>query len=347
MEIGTTVKSIDASKVEGEVKSYLHYHDDKKEDHSAERKSGYATMVNQYYNLATDFYEWGWGSSFHFAIQARCENFYQAISRHEHYLAHRLDLQRGMRVLDVGCGVGGPARSIARFSEAHVTGITLNKYQVDRATLISQKQGLSPLVRFVQGDFMKLPFEDESFDSVYQIEATAHAPDKVACYREIFRVLKPGQLFGGYEWCLTPLYDPTNPEHVAIKKGIEEGDGLPDIATCEEVLDALKQAGFEIVDSYDVAVGRDGQNDPRGDAYNLPWFHYLTPGLTPSRIQFTSWGKASMLKVLGVFEKVGLVPKGTTGVSEFLQTAAVSLVRGGELGIFTPMFFHLARKPAN
>ncbi len=50
---------------------------------------------------------------------------------------------------------------------------------------------------------MKIPFEENTFDAVYQIEATCHAPDKVAVYKEIFRVLKPGALFGGYEWLMT------------------------------------------------------------------------------------------------------------------------------------------------
>jgi sterol 24-C-methyltransferase len=49
-------------------------------------------------------------------------------------------------------------------------------------------------------------------------------------YGEIFRVLKPGQIFACYEWCLTPLHDPNNEHHRLIKKKIEEGDGLPDMA---------------------------------------------------------------------------------------------------------------------
>jgi sterol 24-C-methyltransferase len=62
-------------------------------------------------DLATLFYEWGWGQSFHFANQFRDENFRQSIRRHEYYLASRLDnLRTGARLLDCGCGVGGPMR---------------------------------------------------------------------------------------------------------------------------------------------------------------------------------------------------------------------------------------------
>jgi hypothetical protein len=54
------------------------------------------------------------------------------------------------------------------------------------------------------------------------------------------------QFFATYEWCLTPLYDPKNETHRLIKKKIEEGDGLPDMATQEECVQALRDVGFEV-----------------------------------------------------------------------------------------------------
>ena len=93
---------------------------------------------------------------------------------------------------------------------------------------------------------MKLPFENCHFDGVYAIEATCHAPKREGVYGEIFRVLKPGQIFACYEWCLTPLYDNNNSYHRLIKKKIEEGDGLPDMATQDECIQALLSAGFEV-----------------------------------------------------------------------------------------------------
>ncbi len=93
---------------------------------------------------------------------------------------------------------------------------------------------------------MKLPFENNSFDGVYAIEATCHAPRREDVYGEIYRVLKPGKVFACYEWCLTPKYDKNNELHRLIKKKIEEGDGLPDMATEEECVAALKSVGFEV-----------------------------------------------------------------------------------------------------
>lgn len=87
-----------------------------------DRRRGYADMVNHYYDLATSFYEYGWGTSFHFAHRRRGETHSESIKRHEHFLALRLGLGPGRTVLDVGCGVGGPMREIALFSGASVVG---------------------------------------------------------------------------------------------------------------------------------------------------------------------------------------------------------------------------------
>lgn len=133
-----------------------------------QRNSSYATLVNAYYELATLFYEIGWGTSFHFATRRKHETFTESIKRHEYFLASKLGAAHasttdltGKRLLDVGCGVGGPYRNIAKFTGADVTGITLNEYQVQRGNRLSADDGLLPRCRSVQGDFMKLPFKDE------------------------------------------------------------------------------------------------------------------------------------------------------------------------------------------
>lgn len=108
----------------------------------------------RYYNLATDLYEYGWSECFHFCRFAYGETFHRAIARHEHYLAHNINIKPGMKVLDVGCGVGGPAREIVKFTNAHVTGLNINEYQVGRATNYAEREGLSHRLKFVQGDFM-------------------------------------------------------------------------------------------------------------------------------------------------------------------------------------------------
>jgi len=65
-----------------------------------------------------------------------------------------MNLQDNMRVLDVGCGVGGPAREIVKFSGVNVVGLNNNDYQIERATAYAAKEGLSHKLKFTKGDFM-------------------------------------------------------------------------------------------------------------------------------------------------------------------------------------------------
>ena len=65
-----------------------------------------------------------------------------------------MGIKEGMKVLDVGCGVGGPAREIVKFSGCNVVGLNNNDYQIDRATHYAKKEGLSEKLSFTKGDFM-------------------------------------------------------------------------------------------------------------------------------------------------------------------------------------------------
>lgn len=91
------------------------------QENTESRKEHYTDVVNGYYDGATELYEYGWGDSFHFCRYYPGEPFYQGIARHEHYLAAKAGLKSGMRVLDVGCGVGGPAREISNFTDCEGT----------------------------------------------------------------------------------------------------------------------------------------------------------------------------------------------------------------------------------
>jgi sterol 24-C-methyltransferase len=118
-----------------------------------------------------------------------------SIIRHEWYIGSRLCVSPGDHVLDVGCGVGGPMRNIARFTKARITGINNNAYQLKRVAAKNAAEGLAQQCSGVKGDFMNMPFDDNTFDGVYAIEATVHAPSLAGVYAEIFRVLKPGKVF--------------------------------------------------------------------------------------------------------------------------------------------------------
>lgn len=300
-------------------------------------KEEYAAMINTFYDLITDFYEYGWGQSFHFAPGVRGASFEEALTAHQYFLGEGIGLGPGMKVLDVGCGVGGPQRSLARKFGASIVGLNISAYQVEKCVAYNKKDGLEDLCSVLHGDFMNIPAEEASFDAVYHVEAMPHAPDKTAAYAEIFRVLRPGAVFAGYDWCVTPAYDGENPAHREVMQRIEFGNALPGIASFSDVNEGLRAAGFEHIEARDRAPDA----DPR-----TPWYRALEGnGLTLRGLPRTRLGRKITTAALRVLEGVRAVPTGSLAVQEVLNIAADSLVEAGRLGIFTPMYYHKARKP--
>ncbi|PMD58829.1 uncharacterized protein K444DRAFT_562761 [Hyaloscypha bicolor E] len=306
------------------------------------RKADYANITRNYYDLATGLYEEAWGQSFHFCRFAASEPFLQAIARHEHYLATKMNLKSQMKVLDVGCGVGGPAREIANFVDIHVTGLNINDYQIQRATLVAERAGMSDRLKFIKGDFMELPFPDNNFDAVYAIEATCHAPSLEGVYSEIFRVLKPGGIFGVYEWLMTDKYDANNPHHREIRLGIEQGDGIANMVKVQEGHRAIKAAGFELQHAEDMSLRPD----------LIPWYYPIAGEFKYmgslwdffTVLRMTKPVRGMVQRLLSVLEVVRLAPGGSAKTAASLARAADSLVAGAKEGLFTPMYLMIAKK---
>lgn len=106
-------------------------------------------------------------------------------------LARAASVDCTKRVLDVGSGVGGTARCLAREFGCRVTGIDLTDEYCRAAAMLSARTGLAELVDYRQGDATSLPFPEGSFDVVWTEHVAMNIPDKPRLYREMYRVLKP------------------------------------------------------------------------------------------------------------------------------------------------------------
>lgn len=109
-------------------------------------------------------------------------------------LASRAALKPGLRVLDVGCGLGGSVRYLASQYQCQVTGIDLTKEYVDTASDLAGRVGLGQKVEFRHCSALDMPFDDGSFDVVWTEHVQMNIADKHAFYAEIARVLAPGGL---------------------------------------------------------------------------------------------------------------------------------------------------------
>jgi len=168
-----------------------------------------------------------------------------------------------MKVLDLGCGVGGPAREMAIFAGANVTGITINELHVERAIELNKQANLQDQVTVLKASFSDLPFADGEFDMAFAIEAFCCAPDVQRLHSEVMRVLKPGGKLGLLDWVITDKYDDGNKEHRLIRGRIERSGAVPHMMTPKARIAALEASGFEMICDEDRATAK---------ANPVPWW---------------------------------------------------------------------------
>lgn len=115
------------------------------------------------------------------------------------YLANHLGLSAEARVLDIGCGIGGPARFMAEQFGCSVHGVDLTMEYVETGNVLSKQVGLADKVQLEQANALSLPVANDSIDAAYMIHVGMNIKDKAALMKEVHRVLKVGGRFGIYD----------------------------------------------------------------------------------------------------------------------------------------------------
>ena len=300
----------------------------------------HAETVKEYYDLCSDFMIFGWSESLHFAPLSPNESLEDSQIRHQRLMIDKLELHEGMRVVDVGCGTGGPMRRVVREAGVRVVGVNISEVQLEKAKSLNAEAGIEHMVDYLSCSFMDMgAIADDTFDRGYAIESTCHAPDKVGAFAEIYRVLKPGALFWGQEMCMTGKFDADDRGHRAIKQELMHGIALNDIATMDEVDLALETAGFQVIEARDRAVEEKDSS--------VLWYQPMETrgGTLGNALRRIPLGRKAFIGTSRLAEVLGMFPKGSSDVIRLLDRTANAYVAGGKTGVFTPLYCFLARKP--
>jgi len=167
-------------------------------------------------------------------------------------LARAAGLRAGQEVLDVGCGIGGPSRRIARDFGCRVTGVDLSEEYCRVATLLAARTGLAARCRYRAADALALPLDEASYDVVWSQHAAMNVADKAGFYGEMHRVLKPGGVLALYD----VLAGPGGAVHLPSPWARSEETNF--LVAPDALRALLESAGFSITDWHDDSdVARD------------------------------------------------------------------------------------------
>ncbi|MGH7003663.1 MAG: class I SAM-dependent methyltransferase [Alphaproteobacteria bacterium] len=156
-------------------------------------------------------------------------------------LAVAADIRTDDLVLDLCCGLGGPARYQALARRCRVVGLDYHEGRIKGAADLTRRVNLARRVRFLRGDAQALPFAAETFDGALSQEALLHVPDKGKALAETYRVLKPSAHFAFTDWIAG--FELGEADRALMWKGV----AAHSLQSINQYLVLLRAAGFEEV----------------------------------------------------------------------------------------------------
>lgn len=254
------------------------------------------------------------------------------------YLGMSLQANENSVIGDFGCGTGGPTRCIAQFTGAKIKAVNISEYHLKVMQKWNEEEHIDHQIELIPSDFHHTPIESNSLDGVYMCESLAHSPDYKTLCKEVFRVLKPGGKFTGFNWDLTDNFDENNREHRNIRLMIERGVGMPQMVKMSVLTEALEEAGFEIL------IQRD-HNDFAMNLGAKPWWYLLEGNSLSLQVIFSSM-TTILFFAIWMLEKLAMVSPGTAEAYNIVMVSLkVGMEEGAKQKLFTPMHYWLARKP--
>ncbi|HHT0594782.1 TPA: SAM-dependent methyltransferase [Legionella anisa] len=287
----------------------------------AKQTRNHTVVATHYYDLMAEVIEIAYGSSWVFYPPDHVgQSREETISNLHKKINSVLCLLPGKTALDMGCGLGGAARDIARLSQGKVFGVTLSQAEVERANALNREQNLDHLCEIRQGDYTQnLPFPNDFLASAYSIYSLKYISKDLLSkvFGHVHRVMEPNARYVVYDAVLTSKYDVNNPQHRALVERIEFVTGMPPLHTSDDLIDAARSVGLSLLSETEISK-------------ELGWSYFFTENrILAGTLRSRAVGSA----ILGL-EALRLFPKGFSDFyNTFIAGTVNALVDADRLGI--------------
>ncbi|MCA1573486.1 MAG: class I SAM-dependent methyltransferase [Acidobacteria bacterium] len=206
--------------------------------------------VRDHYDRISVFYRALWGDHIHHGFWEDGESPSTAQVKLIERLAARIQIERGSRVLDVGCGVGGSSLWLAREFDCSVRGLTISPVQAAMAREKAGAEGLGDRVSFEVADANHLDIVPGSFDVVWIVECSEHIADKERFIGRCARSLRPGGVLALCAWLASD--DPALTSHKHLLKDVCGGMLCPSLASMSDYTGWMSASGFELIEAEEI-----------------------------------------------------------------------------------------------
>lgn len=201
-------------------------------------------VISTHYNLGTLFYRLLWGNHLHHGLWSADESPQVAARQLTEELSRLASIQKGERVVDVGCGMGGSSIWLARHHMCSVTGLTISPVQRRWAATSSWLSGTAARTRFLHVDAEQFQLPPRSKDVVWSIECTEHLFDKAAFFAKARQWLAPGGRVAICAWLAG--HDEQSEQTRELCGKVCEGFFCPSLGTQVDYENWLSNAGLKL-----------------------------------------------------------------------------------------------------
>ncbi len=206
-------------------------------------------VIRRHYNISTIFYRVLWGHHIHHGLWHGNESPKVAAQQLTEQLAKEVRIQRGEKIVDIGCGMGGSSIHLAKRAGCQVTGVTISSFQRRWASWAALTAGVSGSAEFRCEDAETTEFPPASIDVVWSIECTEHLFDKPAFFRKAATWLRPGGRVAVCAWLVGE--DPLSDAQTKLVYDVCEGFFCPSLGSQSDYVSWITSSGLKMTAIHD------------------------------------------------------------------------------------------------